>query len=38
VLRKIFGHKKDDVTEECGRYNEGFHDLYSSTNVIGVIK
>ena len=38
VLRKIFGCRYE-VTGECqSRHNEGFHDLYLSQNVMGVIK
>jgi hypothetical protein len=39
VLRKIFGPKREKVTGECQRqHNEGFNDLYSSPNIIQVIK
>jgi hypothetical protein len=39
VLRKICGPKRDKVTGECQRqHNEGFNDLYSSPNIIRVIK
>jgi len=39
VLKKIFGPKTDGVTEECRKlYNEEFYYLYSSSNVISVIK
>jgi hypothetical protein len=39
VLRRIFGPKRDEVTEEWRRlHNEGLNDLYSSPNIIRVIK
>jgi hypothetical protein len=39
VLRRIFGPKRDEVTEEWRRlHNEEFNDLYSSPNIIRVIK
>jgi hypothetical protein len=39
VLRRIFGPKRDDVTWEWRRlHNEEPHDLYSSSNIIRVIK
>jgi hypothetical protein len=39
VLRKIFGPKGDKVTKDWRRLrNEKLHDLYSSPNIIGVIK
>jgi hypothetical protein len=35
VLRKIFGHKREEVTEEWRRsHNVKFHDLCASPNVI----
>jgi hypothetical protein len=38
-LRKIFGPKRGEVTGEWGRlHNEEYTDLYSSPNVIPVIK
>jgi hypothetical protein len=38
-LRRIFGSKRDEVTEEWRRlHNEEFNDLYSSPNIIWVIK
>jgi hypothetical protein len=37
--RKIFGSKSDEVRGEWRRlHNKELHDLYSSTNIIGVIK
>jgi hypothetical protein len=39
VLRKILGHKRDEVTREWRRRrNEEINDLYSLPNVIWVIK
>jgi hypothetical protein len=39
VLRRIFGPKRDGVTEEWRRlHNEELNDLYSSPNIIRVIK
>jgi len=39
VQRRIFGSKRDDVTGECREvHNEEFNDLYSSPNIIRVIK
>jgi hypothetical protein len=39
MLRRIFGPKTDEVTGEWGRlHNEEFHGMYSSPNIIGVIK
>jgi hypothetical protein len=39
VLRRIFGPKKDEATGEWRRlHNEELNDLYSSPNVIRVIK
>jgi hypothetical protein len=39
LLRKIFGPEKDEVTGECRRlHNEELYDLYSSANIIQVIK
>ena len=39
VLRRIFGQKTDEVTEEWRRlHNEEHYDLYSRPIIIGVIK
>jgi hypothetical protein len=39
VLRKIFGPKRDEVTGEWRRiHNEELNTLYSSSNIIRVIK
>jgi hypothetical protein len=39
VLRRIFGPKRDEVTGEWRKlYNEELHNLYSSPNIIRMIK
>ena len=39
VLRRIFGHRRDEVTGEWRRlHNEELSDLYSSANIVRVIK
>ena len=39
VLRRIFGPRREEVTEEWGRlHNEELNDLYSSPNIVWVIK
>jgi len=39
VLRRMFGPKRDDVTWYWRKlHNEEFNDLYSSSNIIQVIK
>jgi len=39
VLRRIFGPKRDEVTGEWRKlHNEELNDLYSSQNIIRVIK
>ena len=36
VLRRIFGPKRDEVTEEWRKlHNEELNDLYSSPNIVG---
>jgi hypothetical protein len=39
VLRRIFGPKRDEVTEGWRKlHNEELHNLYSSPNIIRMIK
>jgi len=39
VLRRIFGPKRDELTGEWLKlHNKEFNDLYSSSNIIWVIK
>jgi hypothetical protein len=39
VLRRIFGQKRDEVTEEWRKlHNEELRDLYSSPSIIRIIK
>ena len=39
VLRKVFGHKRDEVTGEWRKlHNEELNDLYCSPNIIRKIK
>ena len=39
VLRRIFGPKRDEVTEEWRKlHNEELNDLYHSPNIFRVIK
>jgi len=38
-LRRIFGPRRDEVTTEWRKlYNEELNDLYSSPNIVWVIK
>ena len=39
VLRRIFGPRREEVTEEWrGLHNEELNDLYSSPNILRVMK
>jgi hypothetical protein len=39
VLRRIFGPKSNEVTAECRKlHHEELNDLYSSPNIVQVIK
>ena len=38
VLRRIFGPRRDEVTGEWRRLHEELNDLYSSPNIVRVIK
>jgi hypothetical protein len=39
VLRRIFGPKRDEITEEWRKlHNEELHDLYSSSSIVRVVK
>jgi hypothetical protein len=38
VLRRIFGPKRDEVTREWRKLHEELNGLYSSPNIVGVIK
>jgi hypothetical protein len=39
VLRRIFGSKRDEVTEKWRKlHNEDLNDLYYSPNIVRVIK
>jgi len=39
VLRRIFGHKRDEVAGEWRElYNEELNELYCSPNIVRVIK
>jgi hypothetical protein len=39
VLRRIFGAKRDEVMGDCRKlHNEKLHNLYSSPNIIRMIK
>jgi hypothetical protein len=39
VLRRVFGPKRDEVTGECRKlHNKELNDLYSSPNIVWVVK
>jgi hypothetical protein len=39
VLRRVFGHKRDEVTGEWRKlHNEELNDLYSLPNIVRVVK
>jgi hypothetical protein len=39
VLRRMFGHKRDEVTREWRKlHNEEFNDMYCSPDIVWVIK
>jgi hypothetical protein len=39
VLRRIFGPKRDEVTQGCRKlHNEELNDLYSSPSIIRIMK
>ena len=39
MLGRIFGPKRDGITGECRKLqNEGLNDMYSSANIVQVIK
>jgi hypothetical protein len=38
VLRRIFGPKRDEVTGEWKKLHNELHDLYTSPNIVWVIK
>jgi hypothetical protein len=38
VLGRIFGPKREEVTGECRKLHVELHDLYSSPNIIWVIR
>jgi hypothetical protein len=39
ALRRLFGLKRDEVTREWRKlHNEELNDLYSTSNIVGVIK
>ena len=39
VLRRVFGHKRDEVTWEWRKiHNEELRDLYSLPNIVWVVK
>jgi hypothetical protein len=39
VLKRVFGPKRDEVTEKWRKlHNEELHDLYSSPSIIRIMK
>jgi hypothetical protein len=39
MLRRIFGHRRDKVTGDWSKfYDEELHDLYSSANIVRMMK
>jgi hypothetical protein len=39
VLRKVFGPKRDEVTEDWRKlHNEELHDMYCSPNIVWVME
>jgi hypothetical protein len=39
VLRRVFGPKRHEVTGDCRKlHNEEFHNMYSSPNIIRMMK
>jgi hypothetical protein len=38
LLRRIFGLKRDEMVGDCRKLREALHNLYSSPNIIRMIK
>jgi hypothetical protein len=38
VLRRVFGHKRNEVTGEWRKFNEKLNDQYSLPNIVRVVK
>ena len=38
MLRRVFGHKRYEVTEEWGKLHNELGDLYSLPNIVRVVK